>query len=263
MAESTITLTWTEFKVEVADFLGYTRTSANWSTDQTARIEACVNHGVRQFYQPHALPEQIGTHEPAHEWSFIKPWTTLATTADDADQDAPDNFASLASQLFYSSTDRHDPIEIVSPSIILEHRRTTTGTGPPFLAATRSKTTDGSSGQRWEFMFYRTPNSAYTLSYQYYVIQGALGDSYPYPLGGGQHSMTIMASCLDYAAAMYRPDQSTSMRTLYNDRLRASISLDLQTGWRTLLENADPSIRRGLGRRLTVSYCTLEGVAVT
>lgn len=71
MAESTLSLTYDTLSEEIAEFLGYTRTSGNWSASQAANILSCLKSGLRQFYQ-----------QADWEWSFLKPVTTMVLWAD-------------------------------------------------------------------------------------------------------------------------------------------------------------------------------------
>ena len=238
MAESSNSMGWTDFKLEVADFLGYGRTSTDWDTGQTGRIEACVHMGVRQFYQPPALSEQVQRGEGVHEWSFIKPTTTLTTTSGDYDQDAPDDFGSLAGPMYFAPTIANHRVEKVSEGMVLAQRQIGTTTDHPRMVAMRWTAQDGTTGQRAEFLFWPTPGGAYVLTYSYYVLQGKLTTAAPYPLGGAAHAKTIMDSCLDYAAGMYRTDQYELRHRLYLESLRGSIAHDNRFGWDTLGYNA-------------------------
>ena len=81
MTESTLSTTLTEIRLAIAHFLGIDVDSANWDADQTAIINLILKRGLRQFYFPSPILEQIGQRtaitQPAHEWSFLKPVTML------------------------------------------------------------------------------------------------------------------------------------------------------------------------------------------
>jgi hypothetical protein len=77
MAESTLTLGWSDLIAEVGDFLGYGRTSGNWATAQTTHVESMVHSGYRLFLYHPVVPKY-----PAHEWSFLYPVTTLTVNAE-------------------------------------------------------------------------------------------------------------------------------------------------------------------------------------
>jgi hypothetical protein len=73
MTESTLSIAYADLTAEVGAFLGYGRTSGNWTSDQTTEIDKIVQSGLRQFYFPPMLQGQSNTHE----WQFLKPTTSL------------------------------------------------------------------------------------------------------------------------------------------------------------------------------------------
>lgn len=75
MAESTLSIDYDSLREEIAFYLGYGRSSANWSTDQTSSINSVLKSGLRQFYAPPRLPGDATTHS----WHFMNPVTTLTT----------------------------------------------------------------------------------------------------------------------------------------------------------------------------------------
>ncbi len=76
MAESTLGTTYTELREEIASYLGLSRTEGNWSVTDKAKIAVILKRALRQFY----FPPKVGQDEP-HEWSFLKPVTTMVTIA--------------------------------------------------------------------------------------------------------------------------------------------------------------------------------------
>src|SRR3990167_9920412 len=74
MAESTLTLEFADFQAAVAVQEGWDRTVANWSTDNTTDFGYVLKAGLRKAYYP--PPLEAG--KPRHEWSWLKPATTLA-----------------------------------------------------------------------------------------------------------------------------------------------------------------------------------------
>jgi hypothetical protein len=73
MSESTLNLTFTEIRTEIARFLGYDRDSANWSANQVLDLAACIKRGYRNFL----LPPRTDPTQAAHRWSFLRPQSTL------------------------------------------------------------------------------------------------------------------------------------------------------------------------------------------
>lgn len=91
MAESTLSMTYNDLLSAVGHYLGYGRNTAyladtaspktetsDWDTSQTADVEDCVKSGLRQFYNPPILPNM----RTQHEWSFLKPTTSLTVSTD-------------------------------------------------------------------------------------------------------------------------------------------------------------------------------------
>ena len=81
MAESGLSLGFSELKAETGQFLGYGRTVANFTADQDTLVEAIVQSAVRRVYFPPAMPEV----EFGYEWSFLRPSSTLYFGADGSD----------------------------------------------------------------------------------------------------------------------------------------------------------------------------------
>ena len=82
MAESALSLGWTDFKEEVGFFLKYGRDT--WTAAQEAEIEGIVHGGVRRVYYPPAIGEGK-ERTVGYEWSWLRPSTTLAQTASSPD----------------------------------------------------------------------------------------------------------------------------------------------------------------------------------
>ncbi len=76
MAESTLSTTYTELQQEIAAYLALGRDSSGWSATEAASIAVVLKRALRQFY----FPPPVGNERP-HEWSFLKPVTTLDTIA--------------------------------------------------------------------------------------------------------------------------------------------------------------------------------------
>lgn len=263
MAESSNSLTRVEFKIEVADFLGYTRDSANWSSGQEARVEACVDNGYRMFLSPPKLSEQIQRGEHAHEWSFLKPWTTLSINEDEWYADAPDDFADFAvPKVYYNASTLNDPIDIVPPAYIYQKRQLGTSSGRPTVLGIRPKASTGNTGQRYEIVWWPTANADYTVNYAYYVLQGKMTAGNPYPLGGAAHGMTILAACLAWADETYKGGQY-GKRTQFTERLRFSVDHDMRFGWHTVGSLVDDSDGRPVRTPSTNIRIYVEGAEIT
>lgn len=71
MAESTLNLTYDDIQSEIGDYLAIGRTVASWSAADLARVASCIRAGLLRFYT-------------AHDWTWLKPRTTLVAWADRA-----------------------------------------------------------------------------------------------------------------------------------------------------------------------------------
>jgi len=77
MAQSTLLLTRTEIQTEVARFLGYPRSSGDYSANQVLDMAAIIKRGMRQFYFPQPTAVQVAQGQKAHRWSFLRPQAEL------------------------------------------------------------------------------------------------------------------------------------------------------------------------------------------
>ena len=77
MTDSTLSSKYSDIRQVVAHYLGMSLTSTDWSTDDQTIIGMIMKRGLSQFY----FPPKIRDDEEPHEWSFLKPTTTLDTVA--------------------------------------------------------------------------------------------------------------------------------------------------------------------------------------
>jgi hypothetical protein len=125
-------------------------------------------------------------------------WTPTEI-ADTSKYDLPDDLGRIVGSLNYSENKYRESITVVSIAAILEMRALNAFTSNPRYAAIRYKASDGSGGQRQEILFFPQPDQAYVLLYEYEAYNGALSDSFPYPLGGMQLAELYIESCLAVA----------------------------------------------------------------
>lgn len=200
MADSTLSLTYTSLLDAVCYFL-YGEAYADCDTGEKAKADEVVNNGYRQF----VYPPVVDGVPPGYEWSFLRPTTTLDTTADDADQDMPDDFGRLIDGFAYEEdAQRPGVVADVGEGKIRRLRQQMSETGKPRVAGLRKKALPdpATSGQRQEIMWYPTPDATYTLSYRYEVLVDKLTDASPYPVGSMKHAETLRLSVLAMADAM-------------------------------------------------------------
>lgn len=220
MAESGLSVGWTELKQRTGFFLGYGRTIGDWTSDQATEVEDIVQSGVRRVYFPVSSDPRI----LGYEWSWVRPSTTLTLADDDYDYDLPDDFHRLVGQMNFAADTHYAPVKSVSLDDLLEMRSIHDRTGPPQYVAIRRKAEDRTAGQRWEALFWPEPDGDYTLSYKYEAYSGALSDSYPYALGGMAISELLIESCL--AVAEQQMNDEASIHTAMYERMLLGAIMD-------------------------------------
>jgi len=220
MTESTLSMTYTELLAEVGDLLRIDRDYSSWSANDRLLVDSCIKRGLRRFYNPPLLPGQ----SVVHEWSFLHILATLTTVANDSDYDLPADFGGVEGGFTYDPSNPYPPIRTVGEGEVRERLACGVSTGRPQLAAIRPKSSDGTSGQIQEVIFWPIVDGIYTLSYRYSVICNQLSETKPYPLGGMQHSQTILEACL--AEAEGSDDQTGFHENQFLKQLTASIATD-------------------------------------
>lgn len=237
MAESSLSLGYADLQAAVGFYLGWTGTSANWTSEQSDRIDDVIKSGLRRFYHPPIVDGSLW------KWRFLRPVFTLTTTASDMDYDMDDDFGGLdCDYLTFAAGEYYPPVRVVAEEQIRDMFTTNNYDGYPRYCATRAKSSTGASGQRWELVLWPTPDDAYVLTGRYQALQNELSDSYPYPLGGEPHAETIRAACLAVAEEESQEGRGVRWQE-FIDRLRTSIEFDARNDSpRTLGYNSDPGI---------------------
>ena len=241
MAESTLALSYPDLREKVGFYQGYGRDTTLWTTPQSDDVEDLLDSGYRQVLTPPLLQGQIRPHT----WRFLRPTSQIVTVADKDDYDLPDDFAQMDGNLIYVSNTTRGRVTITSESAIRLNRSSdATSSGVPYLAATRPKRSDAASGQRFEIMFWPTPDAAYTLQYRYAVQVNRLTTNNPWPLGGAQMAELLLESCL--AIAEHRMDDSVTghHQARFKELLAAAIDREARaTAAETVGYNGDPGAR--------------------
>lgn len=253
MAESTLSLGYPDIAATVAHYLGYTRTSANWTSEEQADIDDVINSGLRRFYNPPSLDPS----GKSHSWRFLRPVIQIVTVVDDDEYDLPDNFGYINGSLTFAPEDDGDDCRIISEANIRNmQQQHSTITGRPQYAATRPKTSDGTTGQRYELLVFPTPDAVYTLTAECVLLPNKITAANPYPLGGMIHAETILQFCL-WVAEERKNDTVGHHKAAALELLQTSISRDKEHTQHYFGYNRDlsDSIHRPL--------CRHDGVKVT
>lgn len=226
--ESTLSIGRPKLMKEVGFYLGYDRTTSNWTADETDIVDCIIASGLRQFYHPPILPGE----RLSHHWRFLEPTTTIDTVASTDSYTLPAEFGGLSGPItFITADNRWSTLTERDENFIRQARMRDQNniTSYPLNFAIRPYDSDGSDGQRWELMLWPKPDKVYTLQYRYHAYQSALTADNPWPLGGEAHGETILQSCLQIAEQ--RLENSSGVhRDKFMERLAASVWHDrLQT----------------------------------
>jgi len=225
MAESTLSISYTDLQKEVGHFLGYKGESATWGADKVAEVDRYIQSGVRRFYYPPAM-EGV---EAGYEWSFMRPTATIETVAAGEAQDLPDDFGRIIGDLFCTPDVSRNSIVVVGEGRMLSLWQRGDPAGLPRYAAVRHKESDGATGQRLQVMWWPVPSDAFTITYRYESYAGKLTTAKPYPLGGMRHSELILESCL--AVAEQRANDELGLHgERFGALLAAGIAQDRRNG---------------------------------
>lgn len=207
---------WSDFRRETALFAGWTTDPDNWTTDQTAE----VNRNVQEAYR-HILG--------AHQWTCLEQTTTLSLVASDYDYTLPNDFGSLVGQyMIWGSGQSYDPVFLVGQQDILMERSQSTRTGRPEKFAIRWAAQVAGASQRREAIFWPTPDTTYTLTYQYAVLTGYLSETNPYPVGGPRMTQLMFEACRAYGETIKNGARGDQWN-VYMQELQAAVQMDKHT----------------------------------
>lgn len=110
----------------------------------------------------------------------------------------PDDFGNLIGPITHPASDTAYArgIDEVNEAQIRRLRERSTVSGSPEKYAVRPVVSDGSSGQRWEVVFWPDVDQVYSLLYKYAILPDLLVDTTKeYPLGGALHGEFILSAC--------------------------------------------------------------------
>lgn len=262
MRDSPLSLTLGELRSEVSRFLQFGRDYDGLPSREKADVDACVRRGLRQYLSP---PPLTGEAE-GHSWAFLRPTGTVTTSDGTASYALPNNFGGIVGAITHQSTGdgAYRAIEVTSLSALRSKKQAQNlSTGRPEIAAIDPIAT--ASGEisyptRFQLTLWPTPDSAYTLEFQYIAnIEDLtkMGPETAMP-GGQQHGETLIASCLAIGESMIEDNRFQQMQ-IFMQRLAASVSLDRRLQMPSNLgQNADNSdgvyrVRRTSSR---VNYTT-------
>lgn len=243
MADPSLNLTYDKLRIRVAEFLGIHYAGANG--DQAAQlpvdagdldlVSRIVNDGYARF---------IGDNE---KWNFLRVPLTLTflsgvVAADNSRYYLPDDFYGIMlSQFTYPAAGPRITIENVDEDHIRRLQAANSVTGYPSLVAIRAiNTIATATGQRWEAIFWPTPQTAVTVTGLYRRYPAALVNATDTSVAGFQHDRTVLAACIAEAERQ-RNDEQGVRESFYQQMLQRSIAIDKRASVRNLGDYGDKS----------------------
>ena len=220
-------------------------------------------------YEGHAY--EISTRDSATQLTLVD--TTLdiddATTEwaiNQQDYEMPDDFGFIEGVLTYDpNISPFSKVEVVGEALIRRHRQDRSAySARPRLVAIRPKLLTSAAaateGQRFEMMFWPTPDAAYTFTYTYVPLPDKISGSALYTYGGMAHTETLLEACLSVAEERENDEKGIHWNQ-FMERLAASIAYDRRSRPQKLGYNGDRSDDlAGPGRRpQNMSGVTYEG----
>jgi hypothetical protein len=218
MAESSLSLTYDQIYAKIGDYLQGDTTVPNADSAIDARIDDCIQSGLRTFYA-------------AHDWSFLQIVATLSVSS--ATTALPDDFARLCDDPSYPSSGGSSSVppttlsrvKRISDDELRKLLSANSTTGAPLYCSVRSHGVV-TTGERFDLCVYPSPSGSKTFTYCYITLPNKLSSGSNYPLGGSMHAETILQAALAIAEQRWDDDDSMSHQKRYEAMLAQSIALD-------------------------------------
>lgn len=265
MAESTLNLTFEDYRSEIGGFLGWGRGELKgdreWTDRKKTQLTDIVQSGLRKVYWP-SLPAPLLTYD----WSFLRIFHT-ATLADGASQvQLPDDFGGFEGKVIVTDSDgNHKAVVQVwdEAQVVYRTALDPDATGiPQVIADGRLKGTTSQRSDRSRLKVWPEADAAYTLQFVYHVLPEALLESHPYAYGGPTHAETFKYACLSVAELDLDGIASGPKEQAFQRCLMASIGKDRLRKPQYFGQNRDRSdlFRGDDERQHGFSYTTVGGV---
>jgi hypothetical protein len=246
-----LALTYDDLRRDLGRFLGWGRDFDRWGSDEQSDCDAIIAAGLRRFYYPKPAEGQS-----QHTWTFLRRVSDITLEASTRSYDLPDDFGGSSTDLTFADGSQHRPATQVSEEHIRALYAQSVATGTPKYFAVRTRSNVGTSGTAYELLVSPIPDTTYAVQVRYAITPTTISAANPHPLGGPQHSQTIIEACLA-AAEETLGDTEGIHANRFAALLAISISLDQQQfpvaeGSWEVGEHADGSLglTRGYLKRL-------------
>lgn len=210
---------------ELGRYLGWPREPSFWDERQQADADDIIRRALTQAY----YPTPIDGEKTAHVWSFLWPITTLQTKTGETDVDLPDDFGGMTDDIRYINHDALARITKITIQEMLDRKRLNIDTtGFPERYAIAPKRAEGFGPQRWTLMLDPTPQAEYELRARYKSDPLAIGESFPYPLGGQMFADVLVSSVIAVSDEVLNDVHQGPTWGTFIQKLRTAIFMDRQ-----------------------------------
>lgn len=274
MPDSNLNLTRNALRRRIGHYAGWGEGSAAqagstlgqraWTDYELGEINFAVNEGLRWFYNTPAIPG----HPGGHNWSFLRPITTVTVSDGDREAMLPDDFGGIDGSMVLSSPDETGfyPISTTSaPYVDQMYATNDSNTGRPTVAGVDClKSMPDGDTQKYKLKFWPEADQTYTFKFQYYFNPNATSDTWPYVYGGAEHTSTIHAACMAAFELFHDEISEGPMWKQFVASLLGSIRMDQRkrpVSFGLNLDHSDEGMTRN-GRLIDYvgSLATVEGV---
>lgn len=229
MAESSLSLEYSDFQREVAFLLGWSRDPTSWDNTQQQDFSDLQRRALRMFY----FPPQTGADTPTYEWSFLRKEGSITLAAADSAYDMADDFGGtiLDDSTSYAAGSLRRKLKKIPEGDIRSLLAFDPQSGYPKYFAVRNKTHAPTTGQRWEMVVYPTPATAQAtavISFRYVYVPDILSSSNKYPAGGAQYSEVLLAAYLACAEYKLDDDPNGPFMMKFQEALGTAMRNDVQ-----------------------------------
>ena len=146
---------------------------------------------------------------------------------------APDNFGELLDRMWFSAGQGQDRRWIEQRSIDrIEQMRSDEITGIPVFVGVEP-TLNSLGQQRWNFVFYPEPDTAYTLRYRYRIQPDVITSAAPYAYGPVWFADVLIAAVRSEAEWEFMGTYGAE-RAAFEKRVSVAVVRDLKTGSKVL-----------------------------
>jgi len=160
-----LTVTYDDLRRELGRFLGWGRDFTIWTEDQKIDSEDIIKSALRRVYWPTEI--QMGMVD--YQWSFLESTAVVNCKAGQQEILLPDDFGDIVGKIFFKNQIAYPPIEVTTPSVLLNYKSRFAVTGIPRVAAFTASHSGGATETKWVLMLYPVAQADYELWFRYNI----------------------------------------------------------------------------------------------